>query len=208
MPLPTATDDHTPPDVTSTPSTPPAPSTPPGPPASLALVREVQGPSNDRGRVAGLAMVCSAAGVALGFALAGSLFAAMAPPARSSIGPAGYSSCSRGHGHGHRSMAVEPQLIDSRPVAWFGVTVQTGLRPLPAVLTGVVDGTPADAAGLQPGDLITSFNGREVHSSQELLTLIRAHQPGDVVGFEARTRDGRALAVDGLRLSTMPMVRR
>ena len=201
MPLPTApNDDHAPSDDTST---------TPAPPTSLALVREVQGPSHDRGRVAGLAMVCSAAGVALGFALAGSLFAAMAPPARSSMGPAGYGACSRGHGHHSMpAMAVEPQLIDSSTRAWFGVTVEVGRRALPPVLTGVVSGTPADAAGLQPGDLITRFDGREVHSSQDLLTLIRAHQPGDVVGFEARTRDGRSLTIERLRLSTMPMVRR
>lgn len=199
MPLPTApNDDHAPSDDTST---------TPAPPPSLALVREVQGPSHDRGRVAGLAMVCSAAGVALGFALAGSLFAAMAPPSHSSIGPAGYSSCSRGHRQGH-SMAVEPRLIDTGPRAWFGVTVEVGRQPLPPVLTGVISGTPADTAGLQPGDLITRFDGREVHSSQDLLTLIRAHQPGDVVGFEARTRDGRSLTIERLRLSTMPMVRR
>src|SRR5688572_6520873 len=91
-----------------------------GAPASVALVREVQGPTSDRGRVAGLAMVCSAAGVALGFALAGSLFAAMTPPHAVGMGPAGYSSCSTGP----RWRAPLPPGA-ARSQAWLGVLLDS-----------------------------------------------------------------------------------
>ncbi len=48
--------------------------------------------------------------------------------------------------------------------------------------------TPAVEAGLQKGDVITSFNGVEVTSWEQLRTLIRANDDGvAVIGFE---RDG------------------
>src|SRR5688500_6816240 len=106
-----------------------------------ALVLEVQGLTTDRGRVAGLAMVCSAAGVALGFARAGSLYAAMTPPRAVGIGPAGYSACSTGP----RWRAPQPPvdgttLGGQRPRGWLGVKVDTSSKDAPAQLTGVVIG--------------------------------------------------------------------
>jgi membrane-associated protease RseP (regulator of RpoE activity) len=51
--------------------------------------------------------------------------------------------------------------------------------------------TPAVQAGLQPGDVITSFNGTTITSWQQLRTLIRHNEGGKaVIGFE---RDGRAM---------------
>ena len=45
----------------------------------------------------------------------------------------------------------------------------------------VVDGGPADEAGLEDGDIITIFNGREVEDSEDLRRLIRKTEPGDKV---------------------------
>ncbi|MEX1253307.1 MAG: site-2 protease family protein [Dehalococcoidia bacterium] len=39
----------------------------------------------------------------------------------------------------------------------------------------VIPGSPADEAGLQPGDVIREVNGRDVESTQELSYLIRLH---------------------------------
>ncbi len=50
---------------------------------------------------------------------------------------------------------------------------------------------PANEAGLKPGDVITSFNGEEVASWDELKDLIRDNEDGEaVIGYE---RDGAAL---------------
>ncbi len=51
----------------------------------------------------------------------------------------------------------------------------------------VEPGTPADSAGLQAGDVITAFDGIQVHSMSELSSLISALHPGAEVtlGFEA-----------------------
>ena len=168
-----------------------------GPP--VALVREVQGPSSDRGRVAGLAMVCSAAGVALGFALAGSLFAAMTPP-RTNVGPAGWSHCP-GQRYYHGDY-VRPAVHQARPL--LGVTLNVPDDQAPPVLTGVFSGAPAALVGLRPGDRIVRFDGEPIESARELIQRIQVHRPGDLVSLEARTADGRTLNVESLRLATLP----
>lgn len=54
----------------------------------------------------------------------------------------------------------------------------------------VESGGPADAAGLEPGDVILSLDGRPVNSGQELLAMLRSRSPGDEVEVEY-DRDGR-----------------
>lgn len=46
---------------------------------------------------------------------------------------------------------------------------------------GVVSGSPADLAGLEPGDVIVAVDGRPVARSDELVVAIRAMAPGDTV---------------------------
>ncbi|WP_205325380.1 S1C family serine protease [Glycomyces sp. YM15] len=48
-------------------------------------------------------------------------------------------------------------------------------------LSKVVPGSPADDAGLQDGDVLTSFNGNMVAQNTELIALIRKLAPGTVV---------------------------
>ena len=50
-----------------------------------------------------------------------------------------------------------------------------------AVVTKVVPGSPADSAGLQQGDVITSFDGKAVTSADQLATAIQAEAPGRTV---------------------------
>jgi S1-C subfamily serine protease len=47
-----------------------------------------------------------------------------------------------------------------------------------AVITSVVPGSPAAAAGLAPGDLITSFGGQAISSPAGLTTIIMTQKPG------------------------------
>ncbi|MEU6247510.1 trypsin-like peptidase domain-containing protein [Glycomyces sp. NPDC047010] len=48
-------------------------------------------------------------------------------------------------------------------------------------LSKVVDGSPADDAGLEDGDLLTSFDGTRVTDNTQLIALIRKLAPGTVV---------------------------
>ena len=50
-----------------------------------------------------------------------------------------------------------------------------------ALITDVVDGTPAAAAGLQAGDVITAIDGQAVDSNDGLSTRLHGHHAGDKV---------------------------
>jgi putative serine protease PepD len=46
---------------------------------------------------------------------------------------------------------------------------------------GVVAGSPADKAGVKPGDVITAIDGRIIARADDLVVAIRAKAPGDIV---------------------------
>ncbi|MDZ4831240.1 MAG: trypsin-like peptidase domain-containing protein [Phycisphaerae bacterium] len=56
----------------------------------------------------------------------------------------------------------------------------------------VVAGAAAAGAGLTPGDIVTSFNGTELDSPEELRRLIRGLEVGDQIRLETVGRDGAA----------------
>ncbi len=58
-----------------------------------------------------------------------------------------------------------------------------------AVVVEVAPGSPAAAAGLRPGDLVTAVEGRSVAGAAELRGRMREHAPGDRVEVAYR-RDG------------------
>jgi putative serine protease PepD len=63
-----------------------------------------------------------------------------------------------------------------------------------ARLTEIRPGTPAEAAGLQAGDVITSFAGTKISSADALSHLVDTKAPGDVVTVTF-TRDGKSHTV-------------
>ncbi|WP_068165206.1 S1C family serine protease [Rhodococcus phenolicus] len=96
------------------------------------------------------------------------------------------------------------RVVDQIRSGTSGGTVHVGATPLLGVTVTTVreDGenrgaevlwvsfdSPADAAGLDIGDVITSFDGKPVGSHGDLETLLMAHAPGDSVriGWHDRT---------------------
>jgi putative serine protease PepD len=72
----------------------------------------------------------------------------------------------------------------------IGAKVQTGQRDgSGAEIDSVVDGTPADAAGLKKGDVIVAVEGAKVTDGIALIVSIRSHQPGETITFTV-VRDG------------------
>jgi Do/DeqQ family serine protease len=63
-----------------------------------------------------------------------------------------------------------------------------------ALVSQVVEGSPAAAAGLRTGDVITSVNGAPVKSNSELRNIIGLRQVGDKIDI-GLTRDGKAMHV-------------
>lgn len=82
------------------------------------------------------------------------------------------------------AMSVADQIRETGSVSrgYLGVLIQDvdrdlaesfGLeQPRGALVSQVLAGTPAEQAGLQPGDIIVSFNGREIRSSSELPPIV------------------------------------
>ncbi len=48
-----------------------------------------------------------------------------------------------------------------------------------SAVLGVSPGSPAQAAGLQPWDVVTAFNGEVIHSATQLFTLVQGTRVGD-----------------------------
>jgi putative serine protease PepD len=70
---------------------------------------------------------------------------------------------------------------------FFGLTVvtvggeQAGSQPAGLYVTSVVPGGPAQAVGVQTGDLITEIAGEPATSAEQLLTATLQNRPGDVL---------------------------
>ena len=89
------------------------------------------------------------------------------------------------------AMDVAEQLKSKGKVSrgWLGVVIQEvnkdlaesfGLdRAAGALVVQVLEGSPAEAAGLVTGDIITGVNGKEVYLSSDLPHLIGGLSPGD-----------------------------
>jgi S1-C subfamily serine protease len=65
----------------------------------------------------------------------------------------------------------------------FGQNSGTEQSPAGAEISGVVADAPAATAGLQAGDVITSFAGQKVTNQASLQTIIGEHRPGDRVAM-------------------------
>ncbi len=61
--------------------------------------------------------------------------------------------------------------------------------PVGALVTGIVKGSPAAAAGLKVGDLITGYDGRPIQSFTDLGAAVRSSQPGDTVTLTVTRAD-------------------
>jgi S1-C subfamily serine protease len=59
----------------------------------------------------------------------------------------------------------------------------------------VVPGTPADAAGLQAGDIITELGGRAIADGRDIVVLLLPYRPGDTVPLTV-LRAGQELEIE------------
>lgn len=78
--------------------------------------------------------------------------------------------------------------------AWLGTVpdftpVERGVR-----LAGVTEGSPAEAAGLWPGDVLVGLGGHEVGNLHDFTAALRAHRPGDEVELRV-LRDGSEIVL-------------
>jgi S1-C subfamily serine protease len=98
-----------------------------------------------------------------------------------------------------RAMSIAQQIIGGDAsgsihvggTAFLGVAVEANsYGGSGAVIDSVVPGGPAEAAGLAPGDLITSVGGQAVSSPDALTAIVAAQKPGASVAVTIVGQDG------------------
>lgn len=93
---------------------------------------------------------------------------------------------------------VMEQIIQNGTVTrgWIGVEAQEitlelaesfGLPDIDgALIAGVQRGSPAESAGIKPGDILLTVDGKSVKDPQVMLDLIAGQKPGEAVPFKLR----------------------
>jgi putative serine protease PepD len=97
---------------------------------------------------------------------------------------------------------ISDELITSGKAthAWLGVQLDDGSGTADgttrqgAVVTQVIDGTPAQQAGLADGDVIVTIDGETVSGAESLTAQVRERGPGDKVVMGV-VRDGKLIEV-------------
>ena len=100
---------------------------------------------------------------------------------------------------------VLQQIIENGRVirGWIGIVPedvseeqakQLGLGQAGVIIGNLYVGSPAQQAGLQPGDLLTAIDGVAPHGSQDALARIAYHKPGTTVVLKG-VRGGRPFEV-------------
>lgn len=75
-------------------------------------------------------------------------------------------------------------------------------RPRGAIVAEVGAGTPAETAGLEPGDVILSLDGETIEGPAALSRAVGTHDPGDEVRLSV-LRDGDEMTI-GVTLAALP----
>jgi Do/DeqQ family serine protease len=103
--------------------------------------------------------------------------------------------------------SIMEQIVKTGGVTrgWVGIEVQELTPDLAesfklsgtdgALIAGVMRGSPADKAGIKPGDVLIQVGGKKVKDAQTMLDLIAALQPGSAARFTVK-REGRDVALD------------
>lgn len=105
---------------------------------------------------------------------------------------------------GKRSAAVH-----IGPTAFMGVSVRDDDNAFyyqggsGVIVAQIVPGSPVERAGLNAGDLLTTFDGKNVSSSTRLTSLVATKAPGDAVRIRWVDQDGQT-HVATLRLASGP----
>ncbi|HEX2551475.1 MAG TPA: PDZ domain-containing protein, partial [Nocardioidaceae bacterium] len=72
----------------------------------------------------------------------------------------------------------------------IGANVNTGAKSDGAEVVDVPSGTPAAAAGLRKGDIVTGVDGKQITDGISLIVAIRSHQPGETVTLDVKRAGG------------------
>jgi S1-C subfamily serine protease len=77
----------------------------------------------------------------------------------------------------HAFLGIEPRPLTPEIASQLKTQTNQGV-----VVYNVTPGSAADKAGMESGDIITSFDGKQVRSVEDLYAALRSKKPGDTVG--------------------------
>ncbi|GBG01099.1 DegQ protease [Azospira sp. I13] len=97
---------------------------------------------------------------------------------------------------GVEAQEITPELAES-----FGLPDAEG-----ALIAGVLRGSPADSAGIKPGDILLGVDGKTVKDPQVMLDLIAELKPGTAVPFKLRRN--QSLVDVQVKIGKRPPMRR
>jgi hypothetical protein len=90
---------------------------------------------------------------------------------------------------------VERSIRTGRP--YLGITFDTRY-PDAAIADSIVPGSPAEQAGIEPGDTIEAINDYEVSSYRDAFAIVSVLRPGEIIDIDfSRRVSGRTQAVLG-----------
>jgi PDZ domain/BON domain len=78
---------------------------------------------------------------------------------------------------------LHPDVLPANGPAYFGATTASAPAVWGAKVKSVVIGSPADKAGLKPGDVISEFDGKTIPDGRALNTTVMQYSPGQRVQF-------------------------
>jgi len=94
------------------------------------------------------------------------------------------------HGHVQRAwLGIGGYDVDRRLAAYYGITSRHGV-----FAAEITPGSPAEGAGLQVGDVITSLGSKSLTGVADLVEGLRERKIGDAIDIEAERR-GRKVRV-------------
>ena len=92
----------------------------------------------------------------------------------------------------HAFLGVRPAPLSPQLAQQAGLDAEEGVAVL-----DVVEGSGAEEAGLEPGDVIVSADGELLRSVEDLLGILRNRNPGDRLELEiVRGGDRRTITVE------------
>ena len=74
--------------------------------------------------------------------------------------------------------------------AWLGVALDTQAETAGALVTGIYPGSPAEAAGIEAGNVVVSLDGERISSARDLIDTVAERPPGAEVILELDTAEG------------------
>ncbi len=92
---------------------------------------------------------------------------------------------------GIEAHALTPEIVQA-------LKIKPGIKGV--IVAGIVRGGPADIAGIEPGDIILSLDGKPLDDARQALLLISGHRPGDRIVMRvlrgSKTLDLKVVAIE------------